>query len=100
MTKLIAPTVGRKIYYRPYPNERSSDHAQPFDASIAHVIDDDTIVISVVNDIGYPMTPKTVTLAHGREARYGECYWMDYQIGQAKHHYAAAPPAADPPAAA
>lgn len=91
---MIKPSVGRRLYYWPHPEEKSFEHDQPFDAGIAHVHDDTTITVTVNNDLGYPIAPKQhITLAQDRQALPGECGWMPYQEGQAR---AAAQAAATP----
>lgn len=91
------PTVGRRVWYWPYDIERNVDLGdesalpQPFDAGIAHVNKDGTINVSIVNDLGYPMTPRQkVTLyATPAAARPGHCSWMPYQTAQAEKEAAA-----------
>lgn len=83
------PSVSRRVWYWPRESERNyiDDGAppQPFDAGIARVNLDGTINVSVINDLGYPMTPlQNVALRETPDqARPGECSWMPYQVKKA-----------------
>lgn len=75
-------TVGRRIYYHPLREELSSDHAQPFDAGIAHVNTNGTINISITNDLGNPQHGKQNVVLRDtyEETNPGEAGWMPYQV--------------------
>jgi hypothetical protein len=81
------PTVGRRVWYHPLPNERFyTDSKQPFDAGIAHVHTASCVNLSVQNDLGEAMHGKTsVRLVQAPEdAQPGEASWMDYHVAQDK----------------
>lgn len=74
------PTIGRRVWYKPLPHEKSFDHNQPFDAGIVHVCNDNCVNLSVLNEQGYPLTGKSSVrlVATWAEAQPGEASWMDY----------------------
>lgn len=75
------PTVGRRVWYHPLPNERSYlDSKQPFDAGIAHVFSTSYVNLSVQNDLGNPLPGKTSVrlVQRAEDAQPGEASWMDY----------------------
>jgi hypothetical protein len=85
------PTVGRRVWYWPHLNERSVEMedgvaAQPFDAGIAHVNSDGTINVSIVNDNGYPTTPRQNVVLRDTpdQAKAGECSWMTFHVQKAR----------------
>ncbi len=82
---MIQPSVGRRVWYWPFPEERSFPSEQPFDAGVAYVHSDTLINISIQNDLGNPLPGKLgVTLAQDdQEPQPGQCSWMPYQKGQA-----------------
>lgn len=89
---MIKPTVGRVVLYFPLPSERSLVSNQPFRADVCHVHSDTCVNLAVNNDRGGFFTRESVILAQDRPAQPGECYWMDYQKGQAaKRDEAVAP---------
>lgn len=79
---MIAPTVGRRLYYKPHPYELSWQHEQPFDAGILYVWNDTCINALVTNETGRQFSKTSCTLAQDREPQPGECYWMPYQLKQ------------------
>lgn len=80
---MITPTVGRVVLYRPTLAETSFEHGQPFRADVCYVNEDGTVNLAVNSETGRPFCRERVTLAQGREAMSGECYWMEYQKQQA-----------------
>jgi hypothetical protein len=88
---MIEPTVGRRVWYWPKPEEKSFDHDQPFDAGIVHVYAATLVNLDVRNEYGFPLTGKVkITLAQDREAKPGECGWMPYQRDQAARSHSSA----------
>lgn len=81
---MITPTVGRIVYYKPHEYERQDDNDQPYMANIVRVHSDDKIAVLVTNDRGMQGFHPSITLAQDREPREGECYWMPFQVGQAR----------------
>lgn len=90
---IITPTVGRQVWYIPHPQEKIAQHNQPFAATVVHVIDDNTVNLDIINELGNHAFKQNCVLAQDREAVPGEACWMPYQIGQAKKHAAEAAPA-------
>lgn len=83
---IITPTIGRKVWYWPFPTERSESGTQPFDATVAFVHPTGTINVAIISELGYAMTPRHhVRLRNTpEEAQPGECSWMPWQAGQAR----------------
>lgn len=81
-----APTIGRRIWYWPLPNERALDGTQPFDAGIVYVHSDTLVNLAVKNEYGYDVPHKTsITLRQKPEdAQPGEASWMAYHVAQDK----------------
>lgn len=76
---MIAPTVGRVVWYRP---DDGTD--QRFAAHVAKVHDDATVNLMVIDPAGIPFAKQFVTLVQdGAVPQPGECEWMPYQKGQA-----------------
>lgn len=106
MTKVITPTVGRKVWYRPSAwdctgpgaMQTANDpiHAtgkQPLDATIIAVWGDRMVNVLVTDIVGKQFPATSVTLLQPGDApsldkdgkpigRYVE--WMPYQVGQAE----------------
>lgn len=89
---MINPTVGRKVWYWPTVNERTSfglgdDATQPLDASICYVVHDRCINIGGHDARGRHFARSGVLLLQGDEEYEpvtSHCAWMPYQVGQAK----------------
>ena len=89
-TKVIVPTVGRKVWYWPgqeeIDNGFASDGKQPCDATICFVHSDRLVNISYADQCGHVYATTAVTLVQPGEPRVarmeGDCYceWMPYQI--------------------
>ena len=97
--KIITPTVGRKVWYRPSQFDKTGPvpmqaiKDQPLDATIIAVWGDRMVNVLVTDIMGRQFPVLSVTLkqegdtmavdAEGKEiGRYVE--WMPYQQGQAK----------------
>ena len=86
---MIKPTVGRVVWFWPnrYQGVHSIDDKQPIAATIAFVLSDRCVNISIVDHIGNQHRLKNVTLLQGDENYRppgAYCEWMPYQVGQAK----------------
>lgn len=96
MTKVITPTVGRKVWYRHdgysatgidgglvYPVSYGN---QPMDATVIYVWGDRTVNLSITDHAGNTFALSSVTLVQEGDATPGGryCEWMPYQRGQAK----------------
>ena len=79
---MIVPTVGRRVYYKPRPEELSWQHNQPFDAGVLHVWSNTCVNVLVTNEQGKQFSKSSCTLAQDREPEPGECYWLPYQLQQ------------------
>lgn len=112
MTKVITPTVGRKVWYRPSVWDCTGPGAmqvagdpadtakrQPLDATIIAVWGDRMVNVLVTDIMGKQFPVTSVTLLQPGDApsldkdgkpigRYVE--WMPYQVGQAEKTAAAA----------
>lgn len=93
---MIKPIVGRVVLYMPKMAEMASVHNQPFRADICHVHNDECVNLSINAENGKQFMRDSVTLAQDRDPRPGECYWMDYQLKQAKEKVSSAQVAAAP----
>jgi hypothetical protein len=79
------PTIGRRLWYWPLPNERTiPESAQPFDAGVAYVHSPTLVNITIANEFGNPMPGKqSVTLvAAPADAQPGQVSWMQYHVEQ------------------
>lgn len=105
MNKVISPSVGRKVWYRPSKNDLvgpqpmsvsgsvEAGNAQPLDATVLAVWGDRCINVQVLDTQGKAFTKSSAPLlqpgeetpkdAEGREV-FGYCEWMPYQVGQAQ----------------
>lgn len=81
---IIKPTVGRKVWYRPFPHERAFSNEQPHDATVVHVWSEHCVNLVIYNENGTPTAKTSVILAQERRAAEGECEWMPFQVGQAR----------------
>jgi hypothetical protein len=82
---MMKPTIGRKVWYWPFPHERAFGTDQPFDATVCFVRGDRAIDVAINNEFGNAIHGRPCTLvAPGETAAPGECSWMPYQIGQAQ----------------
>lgn len=91
--KIITPTVGRKVWYRPskgdqmgpVPMQATSD--QPLDATVIAVWGDRCVNLLVIDMVGRAFPVLSATLVQPGDVppetgRYAE--WMPFQQGQAK----------------
>jgi hypothetical protein len=93
---LIAPTVGRVVWYRPNENDLNSGMQkfddQPFNAHVVYVWGNFVVNLVVMDHAGGSFIRTSVPLRQesddAPEISDGErfCEWMPYQIGQAKKH--------------
>lgn len=96
MSKVITPTIGRKVHFWPAVNNESAsidgivlDTMQPFDATVVFVHDDRKVNLVVRDHAGLQMKRDNVTLVQdGDEVpdreQAGFACWMPYQLGQAE----------------
>ncbi len=82
---MIAPTIGRILWY--YPPGQSRDQ-QPYAAMVAHVWSDTCVNLAIwdANGMPHPQPPTRVLLVqNGGEVPVdgNYCTWMPYQLGQA-----------------
>lgn len=99
MSKIITPTVGRKVWYRPSESDFKGPipmavvKDQPLDATVIAVWGDRMVNVDVIDIIGRHFPVLSCDLlqegdepnkdANGKTVgRY--CEWMPYQLGQAK----------------
>jgi hypothetical protein len=86
---LIRPTVGRKVWYRPGPQDRHSHmqwiEGEPLDATILAVHGDRSINAQVLDINGTPFIRRSWPLVQqGDDIPDGSYFeWMPYQTGQA-----------------
>jgi hypothetical protein len=86
---LIRPTVGRKVWYRPGPQDRHSHmqwiEGEPLDATILAVHGDRSINAQVLDINGTPFIRRNWPLVQqGDDIPEGSYFeWMPYQTGQA-----------------
>lgn len=96
---VIAPTVGRKVWYRPTLHDKAGPHAmtaygdQPLDATVLHVWSDRCVNLLIVDAKGGLFPRTSVRLLQPDDAPPvdpdgeplgGYAEWMPYQMGQAK----------------
>lgn len=98
---MIAPTVGRKVWYRPTEFDKSGPGAmrvvgiQPLDATVIAVWSDRAVNLLVIDAAGTPFPKMSVTLLQEGDTPPavagggGYAEWMPYQTGQAKKAEAA-----------
>jgi hypothetical protein len=90
MSKVITPTVGRIVWFRPKRTDNifrdglSAD--QPFSAMIIYVHSDRKVNLDVVGHTGFHwMRPETLLIQPGDDRpQVGDinfCEWMPYQVG-------------------
>lgn len=100
--KIITPTVGRKVWFRPNGTTKLQvqnmpdvhlrplgllDAVSPLDATVVYVWDERMVNLSVQDHYGQSFLATSVTLLQeGDVAPRGGfyCEWMPYQVGQAK----------------
>ena len=96
MSQVITPTVGRKVWFRPAPDQLISIHNpagmstagdQPLDATIIAVWGDRMVNLLVIDATGKPFPVLSAALLQDGDpipacGRYAE--WMPYQQGQAR----------------
>lgn len=89
---MIKPTVGRVVWFHPgvsYATQKNIAFGvtdQPLAATIAHVINDNMVNISYVDQNGNQFSATSVPFKHDEDSVvYGEfyCEWMPYQKEQA-----------------
>lgn len=83
---MIEPTVGRIVWYYPFPGEPGpSAGGQPLAAQIAHVWSDTCVNLMVVDANGNTYSKTSILLLQDGNPRpgLGFCEWMPYQKGQA-----------------
>ena len=86
MSKIIPPTPGRIVWYRPAPNDNiPAIINQPLAAIVAAVHHERTVNLSVIDAYGHHHSRQNVYLVQpdidgGQTAPYAE--WMPYQISQ------------------
>lgn len=90
---MIAPTIGRRVWYLPTEHDRKSGMAinsgtpQPCDAGIAYVWGDRMVNLTVADHSGQMHSRTSVKLLQDEDTvPEGMSYaqWMPYQTGQAK----------------
>ena len=91
---MIKPTVGRKVWYRPFGHHRTElavwDDAQPCDATVVYVWSDRMVNLQVIGPTGVIKNYNSAQLVQeGDETPTniisgGSATWMPYQMGQAK----------------
>lgn len=91
---IIKPTVGRKVWYRPFGTDRARlgvfDNKQPCDATITYVWNDRMVNIRVVGPSGAVEQFNSVTLLQEGDLppdnieNGGYAEWMVYQLKLAK----------------
>lgn len=87
---IIKPTIGRVVWY--YPRGSNPQLNQPFAATIAYVLSDTVVNLSVIDSQGVQFPETGVTLVQeGDEPPANLCWatWMPYQTGQAQRAEAA-----------
>lgn len=95
---MIKPTPGRVVWYYPTSDEPGPTVPGPLAATVAGVIDDETVNLTVHTFEGDVYARQKVQLCQGDtrpELPYAE--WMPYQLGQAAKVETAKPPTASPP---
>lgn len=108
MSKVITPSVGRKVWYRPSKNDllgpggmvcsanmQDPTSGQPLDATVLAVWGDRCVNVLVLDIAGKPFTKMSVRLLQEGDEKPkdpegnnvgGYVEWMPYQQGQAKKH--------------
>lgn len=79
--KMIKPTIGRIVLYRPLEEERSEvRHA----AIVTMVHSDKLVNLAVFDSVGTTYHRQSVTLVQDKDEfpSAGQCQWMPYQHGQ------------------
>jgi hypothetical protein len=82
----IEPTVGRVVWYYPEGADRGPHPGeQPLSAQIAHVNEDGTVNLGVLDSLGVHFSKQNVVLIQDGDERPDGCFaeWMPYQKGQA-----------------
>ena len=96
---IIKPTIGRKLWYWPEPDDRrimACIDGQPLDATVVYVHNDSMVTLTINDHHGFSHPKTAVHLYHGDTNRptLGRfCEWMPFQVGQAARDT----PASDPP---
>ena len=94
MSKLITPTPGRVVWYRPSQQEIDAksfcyeDPTQPLAAHVARVYSDRMVNLLVIDQAGATFRRTSVTLLQEDDERPSTndgpfAHWMPYQLGQA-----------------
>lgn len=103
---IIAPTVGRIVWYWPSDEMLTEGvgliyrKGQPFMATVCYVHNDRKVNLAGFDHAGVPWKRSGVQLAQEQAGdsvpTNGDyCTWMPYQVGQAKKHAGDAPPQDD-----
>lgn len=93
--KIIEPTVGRKVWYRPSEDDKAGrgDTAietvndQPVDATVVAVWSPRLVNLAIFDAVGGHHMRRSVTMVQPGDvlpANGHYCEWMPYQVGQAK----------------
>lgn len=83
---MIAPTIGRQVWYYPTMFERRLSD-QPFAATVVYVHSDHYVSLVTLGHRGESVLREHVRLIQDDESvpeEKGHCEWMPYQKGQAK----------------
>lgn len=88
MSKVIAPTVGRVLWYFPKTGDLLTLTTRPCAAIIAHVNEDGTLNVNAHDHYGNTAPRQNVPLVQDDEddsslTGRSYCRWMPYQLGQA-----------------
>jgi hypothetical protein len=83
---MIAPTIGRVVWYHPAFVPDSGTNEKTLAAIICHVWSDTCVNLAVFDSNGVATNHTSVFLYQGDTERPNSHYaeWMPYQIGQAK----------------
>jgi hypothetical protein len=83
---MIIPTVGRVLWYYPFPSDPGPNPKdQPLAAIVAHVWSSSCVNLMVIDANGATYNRTSVLLVQEGASRpdLGFCEWMPYQKGQA-----------------
>jgi hypothetical protein len=84
---MIAPTVGRVVWFRPGVYDTiATDRVQPLAAIIAHVWGDRMVNLTVMDRDGFSHARTSIQLVQEGDPQpqgTSYCEWMPYQKGQA-----------------
>lgn len=79
---MTAPTIGRKVYFRPQAIDGSESPV--FDATVVAVNDDGTVNLACHDNLGVPFAALNIPFRQdGDETPRGQyAHWMPYQVAQ------------------